>query len=132
MAHGRSPDTQKALQIAVAAAHGSERVDEALHVFYIGLIAQSLGEAARRGFYEMISNKFKSEFAKKYIAMGRDEGLAMGRNEGRAETLLQQLKVRFNTVDDASRERILNASKEELVQWAERVLTAPTLEDVLC
>jgi len=35
------------------------------------------------------------------------------------------------TVNDASRERILKASKEELEQWAERVLTAPTLEDVL-
>ncbi len=54
-----------------------------------------------------------------------------GRVEGRAQTLLEQLAARFGSVPDAVKSRITTAKKAELSRWSIRVLTEPTLEDVL-
>ena len=57
---------------------------------------------------------YQSDFAKKYVAEGRDEGRAEGRDEGRAEgrtrgraRVLTVLRVRGIAVPEAARERIL-------------------------
>ncbi|MEJ7729940.1 MAG: Rpn family recombination-promoting nuclease/putative transposase [Polyangiaceae bacterium] len=64
-------------------------------------------------------------------AEGRTEGRAEGRTEGRAEMRLLLLGNRFGPLDAATQERIRAASFAELEQWAVRMLTAPTLVDVL-
>jgi DNA-binding MarR family transcriptional regulator len=51
--------------------------------------------------------------------------------EGRAALLSRQLTLRFGPLADAARERIAAAPIEQLDEIAERLLTAPTLDDAL-
>ena len=51
--------------------------------------------------------------------------------EGRAELLLKQLTRRFGPPTDAPRPRVQSATVEQLDTWAERILDAETLDDVL-
>ena len=66
---------------------------------------------------------------------GRQEGRAEGREEGRAEgqagIVLRLLELRFGDVPDAVRERVRGASAGELEAWAEAVLVAASLDEVL-
>ena len=61
---------------------------------------------------------------------GRVEGRVEGRVTGRVEMLLRQLSVRFGPVSASVVERVRGASEEELMCWAERILTAGTLDAV--
>ncbi len=66
-----------------------------------------------------------------YRKKARAEGLAEGRAEGEATLLLKLLDQRFGPLTDATCTRVRSATVEQLERWAERVLTAPTLDDVL-
>jgi predicted transposase YdaD len=61
---------------------------------------------------------------------GRKEGRNEGRIEGQAEMLLRQLAARFGAPPPAIAACVRTASVEELGRWAERILTATSLEDV--
>jgi predicted transposase YdaD len=122
-------------------------------VLYADLVQASLSEAARKALEAMDPSKyeFQSEFAKRYLAEGRvegrqegrqegrvegrqegrQEGRVEGRQEGRAELVLKQLALRFGALPEKAVERVRTASLEELDSFAERVLTAQALEDVL-
>jgi uncharacterized protein DUF4351 len=71
--------------------------------------------------------EFQSEFAKRYLAQGRAEGEI----RGEAKVLLKQLTLKFGALPQAVADRVLSASIDELDRWAERVLTADRLEQVL-
>ena len=60
-----------------------------------------------------------------------DKLLAQGRSEGRASMLLKLLTLRFGVPSDATIRRVNGASESELELWAERILTAASVEDVL-
>ena len=62
-----------------------------------------------------------------WLEQGRAEGIA----EGQAELLLRQLERRFGEVPEAARGRVRGGSVSELEAWAEAVLTAANLEEVL-
>ena len=65
---------------------------------------------------------------------GRQEGLQEGLQEGRREArqiLIRQLERRFGPLDEKIRERVATANLESVMEWADRVLTAGRLEDVL-
>ncbi len=64
-------------------------------------------------------------------AEGIEKGIERGRSEALAELLLRQLSLRFGDVPGAVRERVRGASAAELVAWAEAVLAATSLDDVL-
>ncbi len=59
---------------------------------------------------------------------------ARGRAEGKAEgerlVLVRQLMLKFGELSDADRERLANASEEQLLGWSERVLTATSLDEL--
>jgi hypothetical protein len=59
-----------------------------------------------------------------------EESYARGRSEGKAELLVRQLSLKFGPLAQDVRERILNASSDLLDLWAERVITASSLEDI--
>ena len=65
------------------------------------------------------------------IERGRSEGREEGRAEGRAGIVLRLLELRFGDVPDAVRERVRGASAAELEAWAEAVLVAASLDEVL-
>ena len=62
---------------------------------------------------------------------GELRGELRGRAQGRALTLLELLEARFGAVPSKAREQILAADEPTLTTWTARVLSAPTLDDVL-
>lgn len=75
--------------------------------------------------------EYQSEFAKRYYSQGLAYGEARGEARGRAAMLLKQLPLNFGALAPEVVERLQSASIEELDQWAERILTATSLEDAL-
>jgi hypothetical protein len=63
--------------------------------------------------------------------IGIEKGLQQGFQQGEAFMLTRLLTRRFGPLPDWATERLAQASREELEQWAERVLEAQRLEDVL-
>ena len=85
-------------------------------------------EAARTSL-QMIdpaTYEFQSEFAKRYLSQGRTEGRA----EGEVTLLSKLLTVKFGALDSATVDRLSRASTAEVECWAERILTATTLDEV--
>ena len=74
---------------------------------------------------------FLSQIEQRAMRQGRDEGHQEGRQEGERAILLRQLRRRFGTLSDATATRIASADPATLLEWADRVLTAQKLEDVL-
>jgi predicted transposase YdaD len=65
-------------------------------------------------------------------AQGRAEGEAQGRAEGRAALLTEMLTTRFGPLDDPTRQRLSNATTEQITRWSTRLINgASTLDDVL-
>lgn len=61
----------------------------------------------------------------------REEGRREGEREGQRSTLLKQLRLRFGELPEPVVARVRAADAGQIDGWIERVLTAPTLEDVL-
>jgi len=78
--------------------------------------------------------EYQSEFAKRYLSQGRAEGRDEGRVEGRAEgeamLLSKLLALKFGALDHATTERLRAASTTELERWADRILTATSLDEL--
>ena len=64
------------------------------------------------------------------LQQGRQQGLQEGFQQGEAFMLTHLLTRRFGPLPGWATERLAQASREELEQWAERVLEAQRLEDV--
>ncbi len=74
MAHGES---ELGAAIAAAVLPAVRGLDDERARFYGDLVLNSLNEAARRALEAMMKGyEFQSDFAKKYIALGRGEGEA--------------------------------------------------------
>jgi hypothetical protein len=58
------------------------------------------------------------------------EGEAKGRLEHAREMLLRLLRVRFGEIPGSTIEQMQGAELAELDRWAERVLTAATVEEI--
>lgn len=69
--------------------------------------------------------------ADKLREQGRREGEARGETRGRAAALLKQLQLKFGNLDAAASERVHAASIDELDRWAERILSATSVDDTL-
>jgi hypothetical protein len=67
--------------------------------------------------------EFQSDFAKRYIGLGRAEG--------RAELLARLLTRRFGPLPPEVAERLATATIDELDAIGERLLSAPSLEEAL-
>jgi hypothetical protein len=75
--------------------------------------------------------EYQSEFAKRYIAQGKAEGQAQGKAEGQAALFMKLLTLKFGAPTAETTARVQQASAEELDRWAERLLNAASLDDVL-
>ena len=73
----------------------------------------------------------RAEGVEKGLAEGIEKGLAEGRTEGQAALLLRLLERRFGELPDGVRERVRGGSATQLEAWAEAVLGADSLEEVL-
>ena len=63
-------------------------------------------------------------------AEGFNLGLAQGEARGRAETLLRQLRRRFQTLPNELEARVRNADGAQLDEWLDRFVDAKALTDV--
>ncbi|WP_437275390.1 DUF4351 domain-containing protein [Sorangium sp. So ce375] len=125
MAHGGG---EQGARIAAAVLPAIRELDEETARFYGDLVLNSLNEAARRALEAMMKGyEYQSEFAKKYVALGRDQG----RREGERAVLLRLLRARFGELPEAAIARVEGAEIAAIEQWAERVLSAKTLAEVL-
>ena len=61
---------------------------------------------------------------------GIEKGIIEGKAQGQASVLLKQLQIRFGGIDSQYRQRIEEADADTLLLWAERILTADSIEDV--
>lgn len=125
IAHAEDPDTEKVKQIGRVATKATRELDPERSMFYYDLIQHYLPEAARQALQSMDMSKYeyKSEFARRYFGQGE--------TEGRIKVVLKQLATRFGALSATVEARIRGANSEELDSFAERVLTARTLEEAL-
>lgn len=121
VAHGAGPDHDTAVRVALAAQFGSLGLDADRARMYCDLIFNSLTDAARSALMNMNPAKYEyqSEFAKRYVA------------EGRAEVLIRLLTRRFGELPDKALAQVRAASRSEIEEMADRVLTGTSLEEVL-
>ena len=71
--------------------------------------------------------EYQSDFAKQCVEQGREDG----RQEGERAILLRLLRARFGELQAPTIARIESAEVPLLEQWAERILFAKTLAEVL-
>jgi hypothetical protein len=128
MAHGRRPD---GAEVALAAMAAAGSLDEERARLYADLVFQHLGIAARAALEKLMlipGYEYQSDFARKYIGIGKAEGRA----EGKAEAVLTLLAARNVAVAPEQRERIL-ACRElaTLDAWLVAAASANAARDVL-
>jgi hypothetical protein len=71
--------------------------------------------------------QYQSEFARRYFGQGKAAGVV----EGRVEIILKLLATRYGAVPAAIEAHVRAAGSTELDRFAERVLTARTVEEAL-
>jgi len=79
---------------------------------------------------ELKQTRFYQEVIEEGRQEGRQEGMQKGRQEGEKILLQRMLTRRFGKVPDWVQKRLLQASSEQLEQWADRLLDAPTLDSM--
>ena len=68
--------------------------------------------------------------AQMLIEQGKAEGLEKGRAEGKAELLLRLLRRKYGKLPAGVTKRLRGAASGDLDRWADRVMTAASLEEV--
>lgn len=75
---------------------------------------------------------WRREAIEQGVEQGVQQGVQQGVEQGERKLLLRQLRRRFGAeVDGAIEERVVAASAEQVELWAERVLSAATLDEIL-
>lgn len=114
----------------VRAPHGLEAL--ALVMRYILLVNDHVAPEALQGFLDRVVG---AEAKDTIMTAGErliQQGEARGIQQGERGILLRLLRKRFGTLVDAAVERRLDsASAEQIATWADRVLSAATLDQLL-
>jgi flagellar biosynthesis/type III secretory pathway protein FliH len=145
------------LAVLSAMAHGHEEVGAAIaHTvlaamvgldaerirLYVDLTMNSLSEATRYALEAVMQSgtyEYQSEFARKYVAQGREEGLQKGlkqgrqkgRHEGELAALLEVLAARGIKVDAASRQQLLACTQpSQLKRWLRKAVTVQSVHEL--
>ena len=120
----KAPDGHAALEVLL-------RYLLATHTrFNVKKIANLLEKAAGPKAREAIVTEL-DEIERRGELRGERRGQTKGRAQGRAQMLLEQLKIRFGPVPADVSAQVMAADEATVSRWAARVLTAPTLADVL-
>lgn len=76
------------------------------------------------------TEQWKREGLMQGMQEGMQQGMLLGRLAGESTLLQRQLTRRFGPITPEFQARLQNATLEQIEQWAENILDAPTLEDV--
>ncbi len=94
----------------------------------LGKIDDDLGEVTNMLAENLID--WRNDLEAKVRKEGREEGREEGLLAGEALVLTRLVQLKFGPLDDATRQRISEADSETLLGWADRVLTAESVDDV--
>ncbi|WP_437991362.1 hypothetical protein [Sorangium sp. So ce145] len=131
MAHGQS-EAAEAIGVAFLAA--ADELDEERRAVYGDLVLSSLNAAARRKLEAMMKSgyQFQSEFARSYVAKGREEGIREGTLKTKAQAVLAILEARGIEVPAEVRERVLASTDiDELDRWIRRAAVISDARELL-
>jgi flagellar biosynthesis/type III secretory pathway protein FliH len=79
-----------------------------------------------------IVETWRREAIQEGVKQGLQQGLEQGLEQGERKLLLRQLRRRFGAeVDGEIERRVVTAPAEQVEVWAERVLSATTLTELL-
>jgi len=120
--HGQSADIPLATRIASTAIVATAGIDAERSRLYLDLILISLSENAPRAIEATMNSlgyEYQSDFARRFVA------------QGRVEIVLKQLALRFGPLTEAVQASVRGAQDAQIDGLAERMLTAPTLEEAL-
>jgi hypothetical protein len=128
-------DTEAGLAVGRAALAGVRALDDDHARLYTDIVFKRVGaevRAALEGLMGIETYEYQSEFARRYVAKGREEGRQEGRQEGRAEAVLTVLDARGVALTADERAQVLAcADVSTLDAWLRRAVMAKTAEDVL-
>ncbi len=103
-------------------------------MLYSEVIEEALSPAAKAALEKLMdirNYEFKSEFAKKHRAEGREQGLAEGARAARVADLLAFLDARGLAVSTAEQETIAACTDEAtLTRWIRKAATVATVAEV--
>jgi hypothetical protein len=126
--HGQEVEAAEIGRAALAAARG---LDDDRARLYVDLVLASVHEAARAVLEALMANRnyeYQSDFAKRYVAQGRDEG----RSEGKAQALLTVLRARGIEVSPEMQAHILACTDLAVLDgWLARAVAAKSADEVL-
>ena len=71
------------------------------------------------------------EWTKEWKREGLDEGLKQGFKTGESALLLRLVERKFGPLSEVARQKLASADAETLLTWADRVLDARRIEDVI-
>ncbi|WP_326820107.1 hypothetical protein [Streptosporangium sp. NBC_01756] len=127
MAHGGAPEGADVLRALFGAL---DALDDDQARLYSDFVLMALPPAARLSLELMMETgtyEYQSDFARKYVAEGREEGRA----EGETKALLAVLSARGIDVSDDARERITNCTDIDQIEAWIRLAATANSTDVL-
>ena len=83
---------------------------------------------ARKREEYLLMQQFEKAEARR---QGIQEGIEQGIEQGNRQLLTRQLRVRFGELPAWAEHRVLEATASDIDRWAERILTASTVEEAL-
>lgn len=127
MAHGHEEVGASIVKTVMAAVRGldTERVR-----LYVDLAMSSLSAAARLALEELMQRgkyEYQSEFARKYVAQGREEGM----HEAERAAVFEVLDARGFQVDAETRQLILNCTDPaQLKIWLRKAVVVQSVQEL--
>ena len=86
-----------------------------------GIVGRARDEGIQQGIQQGL---------KQGLEQGLEQGLSQGQTEGERALLVRLLTRRFGELDHETKQRLDDASTDELERWGENVLEAQTLDEV--
>ncbi len=134
MAHGQGAEAEAIGRAVLPALEG---LDAERFGLYLDLVLTSLSEAARATLEAMMLQgyEYQSEFARRYLAQGRQEGrqegVEIGQLQGQCAMLIRLAEKRFGSLPPEVRARLEAADLTTTDRWLDRLLTASSLDELL-
>ncbi|GII89131.1 hypothetical protein Ssi03_71210 [Sphaerisporangium siamense] len=131
LAHGGDVGGQRVLEALLTAL---STLEEGQAKLYADFVMMKLPEAASKQWEVLMAAgtyEYQSDFARKYFAEGKQEGIDEGIAAGKADAIVMILSGRSIVVTQEARSRIESCTDvAQLDEWLQRALTAVTVEDL--
>ncbi|MEU6830082.1 hypothetical protein ABZ894_15670 [Nocardia beijingensis] len=128
LAHADGPEADRVFEALLA---GLQSTDDERAKMYYDLVVAALSKTARHRLEELMTSTFKyeyqSDFARKYVAQGRDEG----RTEEAVRAFFLVLEARGIDIPARTRAEIAGCTDlDQLESWTRKAATAESANDL--